>query len=65
MPESFTDVPPHCVLEGKLFVMKSFLYIYDPDSNHWQTVSISNNFAVQSVDALLTDATALSFIGKY
>ncbi|CAL7937239.1 unnamed protein product [Xylocopa violacea] len=64
VPESFTDVPPHCVLNGKLFLLKSFVYIYCVERNDWQTVIISNGPVVQKVDAFLTRGTTLFSTGE-
>lgn len=63
MPESFTEVPPHCVFNGKLFLLKSSIYIYSIETNDWQIISIENP-ARQSVAFLTHDRTLFS-VGKY
>ena len=63
MPESFTEVPPHCVFNGKLFLLKSSIYIYSIETNDWQIISIENP-ARQSVAFLTHDRTLFS-TGEY
>ncbi|XP_034188910.2 uncharacterized protein LOC117608226 isoform X3 [Osmia lignaria lignaria] len=63
MPESFTEVPPHCVFNGKLFLLKSSIYIYSIETNDWQIISIENP-ARQSIAFLTHDRTLFS-TGEY
>nr|XP_012136463.1 PREDICTED: uncharacterized protein LOC100881378 isoform X1 [Megachile rotundata] len=63
IPESFTEVPPYCVLNGKLFLLKSSLYIYSVETNYWDTIAI-NNPAIRSI-AFLTPDTTLFLIGDH
>ncbi|CAK9819909.1 hypothetical protein ANTPLA_LOCUS10422 [Anthophora plagiata] len=65
IPESFTDVPPHCVLNEKLFLIKSSVYIYHPKEDYWQAILIHNNPVVQRVDAFLTRATTLFLTDRH
>lgn len=66
VPECFTEVPPHCVLNGRLFFLKSTLYIYYPENNYWRIVKgLYNNPNLQRVNALLTYDSTLFLIGKY
>lgn len=63
MPESFTEVPPYCVLNGKLFLLKSSLYIYSVETNYWDTIVI-NSPVMRSI-AVLTSGTTLFSIGDH
>ncbi|XP_015433958.1 PREDICTED: uncharacterized protein LOC107189805 [Dufourea novaeangliae] len=63
VPESFTEVPPYCVMDGKLYLIKSALYIYYPNENYWKTILIYSNPAVQQVDACLAYSATLFQIG--
>ncbi|XP_078048523.1 uncharacterized protein LOC144475940 isoform X2 [Augochlora pura] len=40
IPESFIEVPYHCVMDDKLFIIKSALYIYCPKEDCWTTILI-------------------------
>ncbi|XP_006618264.1 uncharacterized protein LOC102681085 isoform X1 [Apis dorsata] len=63
VPECFTEVPPHCVLNGRLFFLKSTLYIYYPEDNYWRIVKgLYNNPNLQRVNALLTYDSTLFLI---
>lgn len=65
IPECFTSVPPHCVKNGKLLVLKSSFYIYHPEENIWSTVAVSGCTGIARVNAFITDDTTLFFPGKY
>ena len=73
VPESFTEVPCHCVMDGKLFLIKTSAYIYYSEQDYWQTILIRNlplynipcNPAIKSVDAVLTRHTTLFATGYY
>lgn len=64
VPESFTNIPPHCVLNGKLYMLKSSVYIYYPKEDYWQTISIRDDDVIERVDTFLTCDTTLLFEGK-
>ncbi|XP_033334156.2 uncharacterized protein LOC117224998 [Megalopta genalis] len=59
IPEDFIQVPYYCVMDGKLFVIKSELYIYYPEEDYWATISINQkpclvkNGACLAYDALM------------
>ncbi|XP_050583093.1 uncharacterized protein LOC126918757 [Bombus affinis] len=61
VPESFTNIPPHCVLNGKLYMLKSSVYIYYPKEDYWQTISIRDDDVIERVDTFLTCDTTLLF----
>lgn len=61
VPESFTNIPPHCVLNGKLYVLKSSVYIYYPKEDYWQTILIRDDDVIERVDTFLTCDTTLLF----
>ncbi|XP_060818137.1 uncharacterized protein LOC132908276 [Bombus pascuorum] len=63
VPESFTNIPPHCVLNGKLYVLKSSVYIYYPKEDYWKTISIRDDDVIERVDTFLTCNTTLLFEG--
>ncbi|KAK2588752.1 hypothetical protein KPH14_001636 [Odynerus spinipes] len=42
VPECFTEVPPYCVIKKKLFLLKSSLHIYCPETDLWKTVMLSS-----------------------
>lgn len=63
VPESFTNIPPHCVLDGKLYVLKSSVYIYYPTEDYWQTILIRDDDVIERIDAFLTCNTMLLFEG--
>lgn len=65
VPESFTNIPPHCVLNGKLYVLKSSVYIYYPTEDYWQTILIRDDDVIERIDTFLTCDTMLLFEGKY
>ncbi|XP_054000313.1 uncharacterized protein LOC128887879 isoform X1 [Hylaeus anthracinus] len=65
VPESFTSVPPHCVMDGKLFLINTSVFIYYPEGNYWQSISIYNNPAVQRVDAFLAHEATLFLLGSH
>ncbi|XP_076237312.1 uncharacterized protein LOC143181020 [Calliopsis andreniformis] len=65
VPESFTEVPPYCVMDGKLFLMKSLVYVYYIEDNYWQTISICNNPAIYRVDVMLAHDITLFLIGHH
>ncbi|KAK1135730.1 hypothetical protein K0M31_000310 [Melipona bicolor] len=65
IPECFTSVPPYCVKSGKLFVLKSSFYIYYPEENIWNTISIPGCNNIGRVDAFITHDTTLLFSGIY
>ncbi|XP_068971667.1 uncharacterized protein [Bombus flavifrons] len=61
VPESFTNVPPHCVLNGKLYVLKSSVYIYYPREDYWQTILIRDDDVIERINTFLTCDTMLLF----
>ncbi|XP_076640899.1 uncharacterized protein LOC143352364 isoform X2 [Halictus rubicundus] len=65
IPESFTMVPPHCVMDGKLFIMKSALYIYNPKEDCWKTIEFLPNYSCFNWDVCLTNNSTLFRIGVH
>ncbi|KOC59323.1 hypothetical protein WH47_11509 [Habropoda laboriosa] len=62
IPEYVSDTPPHCVLNGKLFVLSSYVYIYYPEDDCWQ--SVFRIYPIDhAVDAFLTPVSILFFTG--
>ncbi|XP_076281066.1 uncharacterized protein LOC143209381 isoform X2 [Lasioglossum baleicum] len=62
IPESFTMAPPHCIINQRLYIIKSALYIYNPKKNHWKTVQLVPYF--NNWDVCLTDNSAFFQIGE-
>ncbi|XP_076176893.1 uncharacterized protein LOC143151527 isoform X2 [Ptiloglossa arizonensis] len=63
VPISFTEVPPYCVMNGKLFIMRTSVYIYDPEVDYWQIISINENSIGHNVHALVTHKTLFYYYG--
>ena len=40
-PETFTDFPPVCVINGIVAICVSSIYMFNPSSNRWITVTHS------------------------
>lgn len=63
IPENFTTAPPHCVINHKLYIIKSQLYIFNPLKPHqWKTVQLAPYF--DNWDVCLTDNSAFFQIGE-
>ncbi|XP_031832374.1 uncharacterized protein LOC116426879 isoform X2 [Nomia melanderi] len=56
LPCCFTEVPPHCVMNGKLFLITSDVYVYDPRAEWW--IKIMSDIPIV-IDACFTPNTTL------
>lgn len=53
VPEWFSCVPYNCVINGKLYMMASRLYTYDPDQNRWDQLVVDWKNHPQMINGLL------------
>lgn len=51
-------------MDGKLFFMKSLLYIYDPKDNHWRSLRVYSTPSFYTVDVFLAQNTTTFLLGK-
>ncbi|XP_043252862.1 uncharacterized protein LOC122397643 [Colletes gigas] len=57
VPESFTEIQPYCVKDGKLFLLLSTIYIYYLEGNYWQTILNYRYSSVRVDEFFAHDAT--------
>lgn len=61
MQDDFTEVPAHCVANGKLYILRVALHIYDPDSNRWSKIPLPGT-ELSTGSSFFANETALYFL---
>lgn len=65
VPETFTDFPPVCTINGMVAVCLSSIYMFNPSSNRWITVKHSFDCGETASVKCLTSFKNILYLGIY